>query len=100
MIDKTALEELIMDAIANDYEDLEMIRHEVKKWSAPDANPPSITDIVEGLVALIDKGLARAYRLSPHTEVVEDFRNAPCLDELYFYISPRGKAALSDETTN
>jgi hypothetical protein len=57
---------LVMDAVANDYEDAEMILEEVSKWCSEDALPfkPGQRDILAALTHLIDARLVKAYFLS------------------------------------
>jgi len=59
------IQTLIMSAVADDYEDLEMILHEVTRWCLEDGLPftPNRSDILAGLTALLHNGLVKAYDL-------------------------------------
>ena len=90
------LEELIMDTIANDYEDFDMIVREVTTACAEPVASPSVTEITNGLRRLIDAGLARAYLLSPTRlpVVVSDVGQPELSEGLYFYLTQDGRARL------
>jgi hypothetical protein len=64
---------LLMDAIANDYEDFNMIVDEVTGWAKERGVLVAPSQISENLRNLIDLGLAKAYRLSP-TSSPEEIR--------------------------
>lgn len=90
-----ALEALVMDAIANDYESLAMIESEVAKWASEEGLCPTPEEIWKALSALMDKGFAKAYRITS-TDVTEvqgqpDRRD---LQDHYFLLTRDGKSAI------
>lgn len=87
---------LVLDAICDDYENIDqVIRPRVAADCAKLAIPLDRTRLVETLSQLVADGLAKAYRLSPTSPVVE-FSAMPPGDPdgrdngTYFYITPAG----------
>lgn len=89
----------VLMQIADDYENAEHLWSVVERDSSKCGFQISKSEVTGGLAALIDSGLARAYRLSgtgavqaldgvPQLEDVEDFN-------MYFYATPKGKALVS-----
>ena len=93
---RTAIEELVQKSIADDYEDFEMITGEVRTWAQELALFPSDEKIWGSLMILINKGLAKAYRLTERGAVelsgVPDPKESR---EVYFYLTPLGLESLS-----
>lgn len=98
---------MVMDAIADDYEDFEMVVTEVTRWAAERGIPASQNEIAAGLTILIQAGLAKAYLLSAkptdwaHEVPEAEWRAAlthPAAAEIpyYFYLTDEGKRALKD----
>ena len=86
----------VLDAIADDYEDFDMIVGDIGRRAAREGVPVTPVEIWEGLMKLIDEGLARAYRLSTTAppEVIRG-RPDPTIDAgCYFYLTPQGKLAI------
>ena len=87
------LQEDVLRAIADDYEEIGQILMDVRGWH------PSRTireeDVVFALEGLINSALARAFELSTTGPAkVAEFEPARA-KELYFYITSEGKQALS-----
>ena len=88
--------DLIMQAMADDYEDFDTILHDVGNWARESGIPLDAAEVEKGIKTLIQNSLARAYHLSP-TESPELVRledltiRAP---ETYFLLTPEGKLAL------
>ena len=57
---------IVMDAIADDYEDLQTVVGEVSCWSSEHGLALTHGEILDALTGLIDEGLAKAYRLDPN----------------------------------
>jgi hypothetical protein len=95
---RSSIESLVMSAIANDYEDFDMVVSEVTVWAKRAGLSATSAEIFTNLEKLIEKGMAQAYRLSSTSppEVI----SLPCLDEMpddcYFFLTAEGKASLGD----
>jgi hypothetical protein len=82
----------VLNAIADDYEALETIYSEVSSLGARCGLINQNEDIVQGLVSLIATGLAKAYRLrSSPIEEVEGLPERSEMNDLYFWVTPKGK---------
>jgi hypothetical protein len=87
------LKEDVLTAIAHDYEPIDQILLDVRAWH------PTTTinheEVVTALQELVHCELANAYELST-TEPARlvEFKPTRAKD-LYFYMSPKGKQALS-----
>lgn len=101
-----AILELVLDAIADDYENLEMILKtinrwypddpELKNWKALEAVPVSRPEVVKALRELTEEGFAQACVYDAWTkqyQTVSFRRNeAPVL---WFYVTEKGLRAAS-----
>src|SRR4051812_43758449 len=87
----------IMDSIANDYEDFEMIVNETNKFSAQKGIKASRGEISETLRQLIEGGYAQSYIFpagqSGHPQPVSYAGDR--VAELWFYLTPKGLASLA-----
>jgi len=83
----------VLSAIADDYEDLEIVSSEVTKWAKEDGKiSVAREEIIRGLEQLIDEGYAKAYVLSPQPPHAKSVPfSAEHIGELRFYITPKGK---------
>ncbi|GEM_PF-4357495 len=72
---RRVLQNLIMLAVADDYEDLEMILSTVCKWCMEDGHTFAVeqSDILSGLTVLMDEGLVGAYCLRATSSAVPDY---------------------------
>ncbi len=99
-----ALLELVINAIADDYESLEIIHKSINEWDedlsaeswpARSAVPVSRHEIIKALEELTREGYAQTYVFSsnePYAQAVE-FRKEG-IDDLWFYLTPRGISAV------
>ncbi len=87
-----------MSAIANDYEDFEMIVSEVTEWARRAGLSFTPAEIFASLEELIEKGLAIACRLSPNSppEGISPGSLEVMPDDCYFFLTAEGKASLDD----
>lgn len=86
---------LVMDAIANDYEDLATITREVSDWAAEEGLGVGVDQVAQALMRLIDMGFAKAYRLSPSSQAALVERpDVGLMAEYYFLLTPEGRAAI------
>ena len=90
----------LLYSMADDYEDFELVSKEVSKRAQPHGQMPSRTEIIRALEELINEGLAQAYILTPTrpgaTPVAFHRKD---LEQLWFYITPRGKRLLESATS-
>jgi hypothetical protein len=89
-----------MLAMADDYEDFETVHQEVSKQGAESGSNVGRQETARLLGELIREGLAEAYVLSanpPYSQVAE--YSPEKTSELWFYLSPRGKARLTEEAS-
>ncbi len=87
-----SLDEFIIEAVANDYENFECIVGQVTKWTARTGLHTNRQELIDSLERAVREGYALAYLLSPrepHSQVV-DFSRAR-IDELWFYVTPKGR---------
>src|SRR5713226_8176853 len=71
---KTSIRNFVLRAIADDYEDFEMVFSEATKWASEDGRiRVTREEVIRGLEKLIEEGYAKAYLLSsqpPHAKPV------------------------------
>jgi hypothetical protein len=94
---KARLQEFILEAISNDYENFHGILEQVLNWSVDSGLVPSRSDVIEVLGRAIHDGYAQAFLLStqaPHVQPVAFSLDR--LDELWFRVSPKGKQVVAD----
>jgi hypothetical protein len=89
---------LVMDAIANDYEEPGVIVDEVSAWAGERGVSVTTTEILAALTGLVQTGLAKAYRLSASrpAEEVHGLQQIHRETDCYFLLSPEGKLAIRD----
>ncbi len=91
---ETSIRNFVLRAIADDYEDFEMVFSEATKWASEDGRiRVTREEVIRGLEKLIEEGYAKAYLLSsqpPHAKPVPF--SAEQIGGLWFYITPKGKA--------
>lgn len=93
------IRDLIMDAIADDFESFDTISDSVCRWASEAMDvEPSSEEIESGLVHLLESGLADAYVLTntnrkvPISEV-----SLKGVSDFYFYLSGKGLQALRQQ---
>lgn len=88
----SVIRDLIMDAIADDFESFDTIHECVNRWDSEDMNiHPDNSEIEKALFQLLEAGLADAYILTNTNKKIElsDISSAN-LKTFYFYLSPEG----------
>ncbi len=88
------IKDSVLNAIADDYENIETILETVQKFDSPAA---TVHQVSETLHDLIQDGLAQAYDLSPgvpHATKADFSSNR--IDELWFYVTPEGKKFVQE----
>jgi DNA-binding transcriptional ArsR family regulator len=96
---------LILNAIAEEYEDLAFIEQDVNRCMAEShlATKISRSAIREQLADLIDAGLAKAYRLFSSGRAAEEIEGRPApeeIDQCWFHITDLGALALEEGDTS
>ena len=95
-VQNTYVQDLIIDAIANDYESFETIVHEVNTWSLEQGRHVDIGEIRDGLLELIQCGYAKAYSLSPTSDPMEigisELRSR--FESAYYLLTEQGKRSI------
>jgi hypothetical protein len=90
------IKDYVINVVANDYENLALIVDEVSAWASKEQVAVTRVAILHALHALIGEGLVDSYRFSQSSGQYEPADLASSnLDELWFYVSKRGKARLS-----
>ena len=101
-----AILELVLDAVADDYTNLEIILKtinrcypddpDLKDWKALEAIPVSRPEVTKALRELTDDGFARAYLYEAGTKQFRavSFREEPP-GVLWFYVTEKGLSAAS-----
>ena len=80
---------MVMDAIADDYEDLQTVVGDVSSWASEEGVALTPGEILDALTGLIDAGLAKAYHLDPNCAPQPLQGYAP---GCYFLLTDKGKA--------
>ena len=96
-----AILELVIDAIADDYERLDVVLRTINEWYPSDpglggwkalkAVPVSRREVVKALRELTEEGYAQAYRYEERAQQYRsaDFREDE-VDNLWFYVTAKG----------
>jgi len=92
------LKESVMSAIANDYEDFDMVCAEVSKWARERGLTVEREEIADALQRVIDEGYADAFIYSPEGQRYEvaSFSSHEVSD-LWFYLTEKGKRFWEQE---
>jgi hypothetical protein len=89
------IEQSVMDAIADDYEDFDMVCTEVSKWAKVPGGPVTRREIRNALHRVIADGYAQAYVYSPELQRYEvTSYSADQVNQLWFYLTRKGKLLL------
>jgi hypothetical protein len=95
----TKLTRLVLNAIADDYEDLEIILVDVGKWAEEDGITFGVDDVRASLVELVETGMAKAFEYSYAAQNYEKV-SIPCPSDItedhWFHISEAGKQAMHE----
>jgi len=87
------VKECVLRAISDDYENLEKILEDVGVWLGERKALADDSTVIGALGALIDEGYAQTYDLSSHPlgEAKAVSYSAKMINELWFYVTPKGK---------
>jgi hypothetical protein len=89
------LKESVMSAIADDYEDFDMVCAEVSKWAGERSLEVQRQEIANALQRVIEEGFGDAFIYSPEQQryAVTSFSSEE-VSNLWFYLSAKGKRSL------
>ena len=101
----SALLELVLNAISDDYENVEIIRRIIngydpdepglKNWKALAAVPVSRLEVVNGLRELVAEGFAQASIYDPEAKDYQPVSFRPdMVSVLWFYVTEKGMEAV------
>ncbi len=91
MPEHTLIRDIVMDAIANDYEDFTTILQEVTTCTRERGLRIEREEVAAILVGLINNGLAKAYRLSACSQIeVEGRPEGRVIEECYYLLTAEG----------
>jgi hypothetical protein len=91
----------VLNAMCDDYEELEMIYDVVLRDTERCGMPASQSEILRALTEVVETGLAKAYRL--RGEPLGELPGLPPLEEMemphriYYYLTPNGKEVQQSE---
>lgn len=91
----TPLQSYVVNVVANDYENYELINKEVLDWAAKDRTAASPEAVRDALGAVVRDGLVDCYRFSQGNYERAEFGGSK-LEELWFRVSSKGKSYLRD----
>lgn len=91
----TPLQSYVVNVVANDYENYELINKEVLDWAAEDRTAASAEAVRDALAAVVRDGLVDCYRFSQGNYERAEFSGSK-LEDLWFRVSSKGKAHLRD----
>lgn len=102
----SAILELVLDAIADDYENVEIILRKInqcyrdepglKGWKALDAVPVSRPEAISALRELTQEGFARACTYDPETKQYQTVNfHAGSAGVLWFYVTEKGMRTVT-----
>ncbi|HEX5411840.1 MAG TPA: hypothetical protein VFZ27_08245 [Terriglobia bacterium] len=91
------VKECVIRAVSDDYEEFERVFADVTGWAAERGIVIDRQGVLSALEGAIAEGYASAYVLSgtpPYSTPVE--YSAALLDDLWFYVTPKGKHLARD----
>jgi hypothetical protein len=92
-----SIKEYVLWAIADDYESLDLILGDLKKWAQEDGLIIAREGVIAALGQLIEEASARAYVLAgqpPYATVVKLSENNA--QDLWFYATEKGKSLVEE----
>ncbi|MGD0730978.1 MAG: hypothetical protein ABR956_06920 [Terracidiphilus sp.] len=89
------LEYLVLQAVANDFEEFGMIVSDIAKWTSGNQSTPDHRHIEQALMAAIAREEITAYECSETTnQLITTQADTQKLRELWFYITEQGKTRM------
>jgi hypothetical protein len=89
------LDYLVLQAVANDFEEFEMIAKEITEWTSNNKTAPGIERIQQALMKAIAEGTVKAYepREGDH-QLVATEADPRKVHSLWFYVTEQGKIRM------
>jgi hypothetical protein len=99
---KLILREYTLRAISDDYENFDKVVNDVLQWAAKGDIAADRSTIAAALEQLIRLGYAQAYFLSagPPAKIEVASYSTDGLNELWFYVTPKGKRLAEELGTH
>jgi molybdopterin synthase catalytic subunit len=95
--DRDQLREMVLDAVANDYEDFDMVVAEVSKWMSNSARTPDIAQVAQALMESIAEKDVQAFEFVEGTSrYVPVEAKLETIRDRWFYVTEQGKRKLSE----
>ena len=94
------LHDLVLEAMANDYESFDCILDQVSPWATGRGVSVTRREVAEAVERAILDGCAQAYLLSPqppHSQPVAF--SSDRLDDLWFHVTPKGMQRVKELET-
>jgi hypothetical protein len=89
------LECLVLQSVANDYENFEMILSEIAKWTSMDATALNVDQIKDSLMKAIERENIKAYEYSEESrQFIAADADRKAIHSLWFYITEQGKKQM------
>jgi hypothetical protein len=86
------LDYLVLQAVADDFEEFEMIVNEITKWTS-NKMTPDVDRIQQALMKATAEGLVRAYESRDH-QLVATKADPQKIHSLWFYVTEEGKLRM------
>jgi hypothetical protein len=94
---QTAVRSAILDAVANDYENIDQIVEGVRTMLGSRQSYVTVQDVAEELAALASDQLVATFLLSPSSpQAVPVPFSYEAINDSWFYITPLGKRSLQE----
>lgn len=91
------LREYVLGAISDDYESFETILADIDRWAAKGRAVVDRQKVLKALEELIGEGYAQAFSFEfPFKEAIPTEYSAKSVDDLWFYVTPKGKQLAYD----
>jgi hypothetical protein len=89
------LDYLVLQAVANDFEEFEMIVSDIAKWTTGEQTAPDPGQIETALITAIDNGEITAYECSETSnQFIATRADTETLRAYWFYITEQGKTRM------
>jgi molybdopterin synthase catalytic subunit len=95
--DRVQFREMVLDAVADDYEDFDMVVAEVSKGTSNSAQTPDIDQVVQALMESIAEKDVQAFEyIEGSSRYVPVEAKLETIRDRWFYITEKGKRKLSE----
>ncbi len=88
---------LVLQAVADDFEEFEMIVNEITKCASNKEAAPDVNRIQQALMTAIAEGIVKAYEpREGHRQLVATEADPQKIHSLWFYITEQGKIRMQE----